>query len=72
MLVTLSMVFCLVSDPTQCQTINPLVPDDQPMTLSSCQVAGQIEGAKWVNEHPKHRLARVRCTLGKRTPERVV
>ncbi|PWC35370.1 hypothetical protein [Azospirillum sp. TSO22-1] len=69
MLVTLSMVFCLVSDPTQCQTVNPLVPDDQPLTVSSCQIAGQIEGAKWVNEHPKHRLMRVRCTLGKQPRE---
>jgi hypothetical protein len=64
MFVTLSMVFCLVSDPTQCQTVNPLVPDDQPLTLSTCQVAGQIEGAKWVNDHPRHRLVRVRCALG--------
>ena len=66
MLVTLSMMFCLVSDPTQCQTVSPLIPDDQPLTLSSCPIAGQIEGAKWVNEHPKYRMTRVRCTVGNR------
>lgn len=66
MLVTLSMMFCLVADPTKCQTVHPVVPDDQPLTMSSCQIAGQIEGAKWVTEHPKYLLHRVKCTVGNR------
>lgn len=69
MLVELSMVFCLVSEPTQCQTINPYISDDQPLSMSSCQIAGQIEGAKWVNEHPKYQLMRVRCTIGNRAKQ---
>lgn len=66
MLVTLSMMFCLVSEPTQCQTVHPVIPDDQPLTFSSCPIAGQIEGAKWVSEHPKYRMTRVLCTVGNR------
>lgn len=72
MLVTLSMVFCLVSDPTRCQTVDPVVPDDTPLTVSSCPIAGQIEGAKWVNEHPKYRMTRVRCTIGNRPKQQGV
>lgn len=66
MLVTLSMMFCLASEPSQCHTVNPVIPDDQPLTLASCQIAGQIEGAKWVNDHPKYLLKRVQCTIGNR------
>lgn len=66
MFVTLSMIFCLAADPTQCRTVNPLIPDDEPLTLSSCPIAGQIEGAKWVNEHPKYLLQRIQCSMGKR------
>ncbi|HEY0835494.1 MAG TPA: hypothetical protein VGE72_16445 [Azospirillum sp.] len=70
MLVTLSLMFCLASEPTQCQTVNPVIPDDQPLTMSSCQIAGQIEGAKWVNDHPKYHLTRVLCTAGNRPKQR--
>ncbi|WP_448187961.1 hypothetical protein [Azospirillum sp. sgz301742] len=66
MLVALSMVFCMVSEPTQCQTVKPVIPDDQPLSMSSCQIAGQIEGAKWINDHPKFRMTRVLCTVGNR------
>lgn len=66
MFVTLSMIFCLASDPTQCRTINPMVPDTEPLTMSSCPIAGQIESAKWINDHPKYELQRIQCTVGKR------
>ena len=72
MLVALSIVFCMVSEPGQCQTVNPIVPDDQPLTMSSCQIAGQIEGAKWINDHPKYRVTRVRCTVGNRPKQQGV
>ncbi len=66
MLVTLSMIFCLVSDPTQCQTVTPLIPDDQPLSVSNCSITAQIEGAKWVNEHPAYQMTRILCMAGKR------
>jgi hypothetical protein len=58
MLVTLSMVFCLIADPTQCHTVTPLIPDDQFLTMSNCPMAGQTEGARWVDEHPLYRMTR--------------
>jgi hypothetical protein len=72
MLVTLSLLFCLSADPTRCETVTPYIPDDQPLTMSSCHIAGQIEGAKWVNEHPKYQLTRVLCTAGNRPKPRGV
>ena len=66
MLVTLSMIFCLASDPTQCRTVSPMIPDDEALTMSSCPIAGQIESAKWINDHPKYELQRIKCTVGKR------
>jgi len=70
MLVTLSMVFCLISDPTQCRTVTPLIPDDYSLSMSSCPLAGQTEGAKWVEEHPRYRMTRVRCSVGNKPPEK--
>jgi hypothetical protein len=70
MLVTLSMVFCLIADPTQCHTVTPLIPDDQYLTMSNCPIAGQAEGARWVDEHPLYRMKRVRCHMGNKPPER--
>ena len=66
MLVTLSMIFCLASDPTQCRTVSPVIPDDEPLTMSSCPIAGQIESAKWIGDNPKYELRRIKCTVGKR------
>ncbi|MBP2296313.1 hypothetical protein [Azospirillum rugosum] len=66
MFVTLSMIFCLASDPTQCRTVSPVIPDEEPLTMSSCPIAGQIEGAKWINDHPKYLLQRIQCSVGKR------
>jgi hypothetical protein len=73
MLVTLSMVFCrLISDPTKCQAITPLVPGNQMLTMSNCPIAGQTEGAKWISEHPLYQMSRVRCTIGNRHADRAI
>ncbi len=72
MLVTLSMVFCLISDPGKCQTITPLIAGDQFLTMSNCPIAGQSEAVKWVEEHPLYRMSRVRCRIGNKPAERAV
>ncbi|MCW2241291.1 hypothetical protein M2351_005936 [Azospirillum canadense] len=43
-----------------------MIPDDEPLTMSSCPIAGQIEGAKWINDNPKYQLQRIQCSVGKR------
>jgi hypothetical protein len=68
----MSMIFCLIAEPTNCRTLTPVLPEDEPLTWSSCQIAGLQEGAKWADEHPKWRLARIRCSLGNKPPERPV
>ncbi|WP_245613286.1 hypothetical protein [Skermanella stibiiresistens] len=72
MIVTLSMVFCLINDPTQCRTVTPMISSDQYLTMSNCPIAGQTEGARWVDEHPLYQMKRVRCHVGNKPPERDV
>ncbi|HYG90227.1 MAG TPA: hypothetical protein VD978_28675 [Azospirillum sp.] len=69
MLVTLSLVFCLAADPTQCHTVKPMIPDNHVLTLAGCQITGQIEGAKWLSDHPHYQLARVHCSIGDKASE---
>jgi hypothetical protein len=38
--------------------------------MSNCPMAGQTEGARWVDEHPLYRMTRVRCHIGNKPPER--
>jgi hypothetical protein len=67
MLVTLAIVYCLLSNPTKC--INELpVPDDAMTGLAACALQGQQYAVSWLAEHPKYFLDRVRCTPG--TPAR--
>lgn len=63
MLVTLSVVFCLASNPTQCQTSRPEAAEGWG-GLASCAIRGQQLAAQWLEEHPKWFLERVRCTPG--------
>ena len=63
MFVTLSLIFCLLSDPTQCLTVRP---DVRELTMINCQISGQVEGALWVMHHPGYRLERIRCRMGPR------
>jgi hypothetical protein len=61
MLVTLSLVFCLLGQPGHCQTIRPGVEDGW-SGLASCVLRGQLLAAQWLTEHPKWQLDRIRCT----------
>ena len=63
MLVTLSLVFCLLGQPSHCQTIRPDVEDGW-SGLASCALRGQQLAEQWLTEHPKWQLDRIRCTPG--------
>ena len=60
---TLILVFCLIGAPGECREIQPSL---EPMGLHECLFAGQLEGARWLDEHPKWQLARVKCQIGKK------
>jgi len=64
MLVTLSIVFCLATNPTQCQKLFPEPSETADLGLASCAIRGQQLAAEWLDEHPKWQLDRVRCTIG--------
>jgi hypothetical protein len=63
MLVTLSLVFCLLGQPTHCQTVSPNGENGW-SGLAGCVLRGQLLAAQWLEDHPKWQLDRVRCTLG--------
>jgi hypothetical protein len=63
----LILVLCLVQSPAECREVQPSL---ETMPMHECMIAGQIEGAKWVDEHHSYRLARVRCVSGERHKER--
>ena len=64
MLVTLSLVFCLAANPTQCQKLFPEPADTAELGLANCAIRGQQLAEQWLAEHPKWVLDRVRCTIG--------
>lgn len=68
MLVTLSIVVCLLSDPKQCLTVEPM-PGEHALTVQTCPIAGQIEGALWIMRHPGYRVSKVHCTAGHKPKE---
>jgi len=63
-LVTLSIVFCLAANPTQCQKVFPGPSETADLGLSNCGFRGQQLAAQWLEDHPKWMLDRVRCTIG--------
>jgi hypothetical protein len=58
MLVTLSLVFCLLGQRSHCQTIKPAVEDGW-SGLAGCALRGEELAAQWLTEHPKWHLARI-------------
>ena len=61
MLVTLSLVFCLLGQPGHCQTIRPDMENGW-SGLARCALRGQQLAEQWLTEHPKWQLDRIRCT----------
>jgi hypothetical protein len=63
MLVTLSLVFCLIGQPADCQTVKPTAEDGW-SGLAGCVLRGQELATVWLADHPKWQLERIRCTPG--------
>jgi hypothetical protein len=63
MLVTLSLVFCLIGQPDYCQTVKPDAQDGW-SGLTACILRGQQLATYWLVDHPKWQLDRIRCTPG--------
>jgi hypothetical protein len=66
--VLLSIVFCLTANASECQTVRPVQPDGF-VGIAGCTIEGQQEAAAWLEEHPKWRLDRIKCTLGNKPKE---
>ena len=68
MFALLSLVVCLSSAPSVCQTVTPdYVHADtgQPPTFFECLGIGGLHIAqRWLDEHPGHVLRRVQCSVG--------
>jgi len=68
MLVYVSLLVCLSSQPDYCKTVT--LSTTPTGGLAGCQIEGQEEGAAYADRHPGWRLSQVRCTLGRpHTPE---
>jgi hypothetical protein len=63
MLVTLSLVFCLIGQPSDCQTVNPTAEGGW-SGFAGCMLHGQELATHWLADHPKWQLERIRCTPG--------
>lgn len=57
-MVYLTLVFCLMASPQQCQEQRP---SSEPLTLMECVLNGQVTAQYWLADHPKWMLARWRC-----------
>ncbi|MDX2258341.1 MAG: hypothetical protein NW205_05425 [Hyphomicrobiaceae bacterium] len=51
---------CMIEDPAKCQDVN-LTFMAETVTPHQCMMYGQFEIAKWVEGHPKWRVAKWRC-----------
>ncbi len=51
---------CLVAEPDRCKDVS-LVFDADSVTPMQCMMGGQVEAAKWIDEHPKWQLKRWAC-----------
>jgi hypothetical protein len=63
MLVSLSLVFCLIARLDSCQTVNSAAEDGW-SGFAGCMLHGQELATHWLADHPKWRLDRIRCTSG--------
>jgi hypothetical protein len=63
MLIMLSLIFCLIGQPGQCQTVR-LNAEDGWSGLPGCFLRGQELATQWLADHPKWKLERIRCTAG--------
>lgn len=62
-MLSLVLVYCLASDPHQCQERRPVFAE--PLTSMTCLIHGQLAGAEYVRQHPDWRLSGWRCEVGR-------
>ena len=64
MLETIVFATCLIASPITCKDIEIQVTPENGASLQlpfHCFRQGQIEGAKWIAEHPQWRIAKWSC-----------
>ena len=66
-MITLVVLYCLVSDPTSCVEDRPYIPE--PLTMTSCPIAGMQLAAEYVTTHPKYVQTKIKCEYGSRARE---
>jgi hypothetical protein len=58
------IAFCMIGHPGVCQEIA----GEEVVGLAARAISGQQTAARWLAEHPKWALQRVRCSVGNRPP----
>jgi hypothetical protein len=58
--IALILSVCSLVGGAACRELPP-IPLQPQTTMMGCLMASQIEGAKWVMEHPNHYIRRVSC-----------
>jgi hypothetical protein len=51
---------CSIVEGAACRELPP-IPLQPSTTMMGCLMASQVEGAKWVTEHPNHYIQRATC-----------
>ncbi len=51
---------CSIVEGAACRELPP-IPLQPSTTMMGCLMASQVEGAKWVMEHPNHYIQRATC-----------
>jgi hypothetical protein len=67
-MISLVLVFCLFTSPTDCQEVRPVL--EQELSPTTCVVEGQQIALDWLAGHPKWTLAGWRCEPQGRRGER--
>jgi hypothetical protein len=55
----LVLTVCSITQGAHCRDLSPIVFEQQ--IVSACVMASQIEGAKWVMEHPNYYVQKATC-----------
>jgi hypothetical protein len=58
--IALILSVCSLVEGAACRELPPISLQPQ-TTMMGCLMASQIEGAKWVMEHPNHYIQRITC-----------
>lgn len=59
-MIELAMTVCLLSEPVRCKPVH-LTFEAESVTPQQCISYGQVEMAKWTEDHPNWRVAKFSC-----------